>query len=364
MRGEGRTLDAAGMVDALRGAVQPLPDLLDRGRLAEDDWDGWKLLTDALGKKVQLVGDDLFVTNTERLREGIERGHRQQHPGQGQPDRHADARRSRRSHLAHAQRLHQRHVAPQRARPRTPRSPTWPSPPTAARSRPARLPDRPHGQVQPVAADRGGARELRHSGSWAGRSCARAPRPRHATTASARRTAERERCVAGDHHRERRAALWHVLFHQRRMSSRATLVPFGDALLLSSLMLATSALLAGALNALAGGGTFLTLPALLYTGVPARRGECHQHCGAPTRLPQRRLRFPSQRRPGGGARRPPAACHQPRRWPGSVAAAAGNARTRSSGWSCRGFCCWPRLCSPWAIVWRSGCNGTPRRGRA
>ena len=35
--------------------------------MAEDDWDGWKLLTDALGKKIQLVGDDLFVTNTERL---------------------------------------------------------------------------------------------------------------------------------------------------------------------------------------------------------------------------------------------------------------------------------------------------------
>jgi enolase len=41
---------------------------------AEDDWDGWKLLTDRLGAKVQLVGDDLFVTNTERLRRGIELG--------------------------------------------------------------------------------------------------------------------------------------------------------------------------------------------------------------------------------------------------------------------------------------------------
>ncbi|MEI8021733.1 MAG: phosphopyruvate hydratase, partial [Schlesneria sp.] len=41
---------------------------------AEDDWDGWKLLTDAIGSKVQLVGDDLFVTNTRRLREGISKG--------------------------------------------------------------------------------------------------------------------------------------------------------------------------------------------------------------------------------------------------------------------------------------------------
>ena len=42
--------------------------------LAEDDWNGWKLLTDRLGSRVQLVGDDLFVTNTERLKEGIEKG--------------------------------------------------------------------------------------------------------------------------------------------------------------------------------------------------------------------------------------------------------------------------------------------------
>ena len=42
--------------------------------MAEDDWDGWKLLTDTLGKKVQLVGDDLFVTNVNRLQEGIDKG--------------------------------------------------------------------------------------------------------------------------------------------------------------------------------------------------------------------------------------------------------------------------------------------------
>ncbi|MDY5042874.1 MAG: phosphopyruvate hydratase, partial [Candidatus Cryptobacteroides sp.] len=42
--------------------------------MAEEDWDGWKMLTDALGKKIQLVGDDLFVTNTERLQKGIELG--------------------------------------------------------------------------------------------------------------------------------------------------------------------------------------------------------------------------------------------------------------------------------------------------
>ena len=60
----------------------------------EEDWDGWKTLTERLGASVQLVGDDLFVTNTERLRRGIEAGRGQLDPDQGQPDRHADARRS------------------------------------------------------------------------------------------------------------------------------------------------------------------------------------------------------------------------------------------------------------------------------
>ena len=58
--------------------------------MAEDDMDGWKALTDRLGGRVQLVGDDLFVTNEQRLAEGIERRPRQFDPGQGQPDRHAD----------------------------------------------------------------------------------------------------------------------------------------------------------------------------------------------------------------------------------------------------------------------------------
>ena len=58
--------------------------------MAEDDWDGWQLLTDALGQRVQLIGDDLFVTNPERLQRGIERRRRQQRAGEGEPDRHAD----------------------------------------------------------------------------------------------------------------------------------------------------------------------------------------------------------------------------------------------------------------------------------
>ena len=55
----------------------------------EDDWDGWRALTEALGDKIQLVGDDLFVTNPARLARGIERRLGQLDAGQGQPDRHA-----------------------------------------------------------------------------------------------------------------------------------------------------------------------------------------------------------------------------------------------------------------------------------
>ena len=58
--------------------------------LAEDDWDGWVALTDGVGDRVQLVGDDLFVTNPERLERRHRRGRRQRAAGQGQPDRHAD----------------------------------------------------------------------------------------------------------------------------------------------------------------------------------------------------------------------------------------------------------------------------------
>ena len=67
--------------------------------MAEDDWDGWAALTKRLGGRVQLVGDDLFVTNTERLAAGHRPRRRQLDPRQGQPDRHAhrDARHGRRS---------------------------------------------------------------------------------------------------------------------------------------------------------------------------------------------------------------------------------------------------------------------------
>ncbi len=74
MAGEGKTLDAGGMVDYLAALCAKWPIVSIEDGCAEDDWAGWKLLTERLGAKVQLVGDDLFVTNPERLRLGIERG--------------------------------------------------------------------------------------------------------------------------------------------------------------------------------------------------------------------------------------------------------------------------------------------------
>ena len=74
LAGEGKVLDAGGMVAYLQDLCARYPIVSIEDPCAEDDWDGWKLMTDALGAKVQIVGDDLFVTNPERLRRGIETG--------------------------------------------------------------------------------------------------------------------------------------------------------------------------------------------------------------------------------------------------------------------------------------------------
>jgi enolase len=74
MEGEGKTLDPAGMVDYLASLVAGFPIATIEDGCAEDDLTGWKLLTDKLGGKVQLVGDDLFVTNPARLAMGLEKG--------------------------------------------------------------------------------------------------------------------------------------------------------------------------------------------------------------------------------------------------------------------------------------------------
>jgi enolase len=74
MEGEGKSLSSEENARFLAGLVEKFPIITIEDGMAEDDWEGWKALTDLLGKKVQLVGDDLFVTNTERLRSGIKMG--------------------------------------------------------------------------------------------------------------------------------------------------------------------------------------------------------------------------------------------------------------------------------------------------
>ncbi len=74
LEGEGRTLDAAGMVEYWVELVDRYPIVSIEDGMAEEDWDGWVMLTERLGDRVQLVGDDLFVTNSSRLQKGIELG--------------------------------------------------------------------------------------------------------------------------------------------------------------------------------------------------------------------------------------------------------------------------------------------------
>ena len=74
LAGEGKVFDAAGFADYLAGLTQRYPIISIEDGMDESDWDGWKVLTDKIGEKVQLVGDDLFVTNTRILKEGIEKG--------------------------------------------------------------------------------------------------------------------------------------------------------------------------------------------------------------------------------------------------------------------------------------------------
>jgi len=72
--GEGKEFDSAGMVAYYEELCRKYPIVSIEDGLAEDDWDGWKLMTDQLGRQIQLVGDDIFVTNVERLTQGIKKG--------------------------------------------------------------------------------------------------------------------------------------------------------------------------------------------------------------------------------------------------------------------------------------------------
>lgn len=74
MKGEGRKLTSEENADYLAGLVDAYPIISIEDGMSEDDWDGWKMLTDKIGDRCQLVGDDLFVTNSKRLKQGIETG--------------------------------------------------------------------------------------------------------------------------------------------------------------------------------------------------------------------------------------------------------------------------------------------------
>jgi enolase len=74
LAGEGKVFDAEGFADYLAGLTQRYPIISIEDGMDESDWAGWKALTDKIGEKVQLVGDDLFVTNTKILKEGIDKG--------------------------------------------------------------------------------------------------------------------------------------------------------------------------------------------------------------------------------------------------------------------------------------------------
>ena len=137
LAGEGKTLDPEGMVRWLEGLCEKFPIVSIEDGMAEGDWDGWRLLTETLGDEVQLVGDDLFVTNPAILAKGIEEGIANailiKVNQIGTLTETLDAIR-----LATARRLLARSSRTARARPRIRPSPTSPSPPIAARSRPAR----------------------------------------------------------------------------------------------------------------------------------------------------------------------------------------------------------------------------------
>ena len=148
--------DDCEMVAYYEGLIAEYPILSIEDGLSEDDWEGWKLLTERLGERVQLVGDDLFVTNVERLRRGIDEDIansilvKVNQIGTVTETLETD----RDGALRPASPPSCRTV---RAKPRTRPSPTWRSGPTSARSRPGRPLERAGRKVQPASAHRGGA---------------------------------------------------------------------------------------------------------------------------------------------------------------------------------------------------------------
>ena len=157
---ENRSLSAAELADYWADLASRYPILSIEDGMDEEDWDGWKALTDRIGEKVQLVGDDLFVTNVSAPPARDRHRRRQLDPDQGQPDRHAD-RDAGRDRPRPRERLHGGDEPPLgRDRGHDDRRPR-----RGHRLRPDQ--DRravavgSRGEVQPAAADRGGARQRR-----------------------------------------------------------------------------------------------------------------------------------------------------------------------------------------------------------
>ena len=174
MEGEGKTLDAAGMVDYLAALCGRYPIVTIEDGMAEDDWAGWKLLTEKLGGKVQLVGDDLFVTNPERLARGIETGTANSILVKVNQIGTLSETLEAVEHGA-SRRLHGGDEPPLRRDRGLRPSPTSPSPPIAGRSRPARCPA-PTGSPSTTSSS-GSSSSSAWRARYAGRaSCAAEPR--------------------------------------------------------------------------------------------------------------------------------------------------------------------------------------------
>lgn len=90
MKGERIVRDAREMVAYYEELLERFPIVSIEDGLDEDDWEGWQYMTERLSDKTQLVGDDLFVTNPDRLRAGIRLHVAQRHSHQSEPDRHPD----------------------------------------------------------------------------------------------------------------------------------------------------------------------------------------------------------------------------------------------------------------------------------
>ena len=177
-RFEGREKSSAEMPAFWADLVERYPIVSIEDGLAEDDWDAWGQLTTELGDRVQLVGDDLFVTNPERLRQGIERGVansilvKVNQIGTLTETVEAVAARA-------GERLHRGHVAPLRrdrgCHDRRPRRRARHRPDQDGRARPLG----PRRQVQPAPPDRGGARDQAEYPGWSAFPRARALACRH-----------------------------------------------------------------------------------------------------------------------------------------------------------------------------------------